>query len=199
MPKRANARTRTMHGPVALAVMMGCLTVAYAVRAQESDSVTVDVGACTELESPEERFACYEARVEAELKERDAAARAAAPEAPAEAPPQVQTAPPPAQTAEPSAHTVQPPTQATDTSNQSAAARDEEPPEIVGVIASLRETVPNSYRITLEDGQVWRQTYPEKYRLRVGLRVTLTPTRWGESYRLSGEGLNGYIQVAKVP
>jgi hypothetical protein len=163
---------------------MGGLLAAHAAPAQEADSVTVDVGQCTKLESPEERFACYEARVETELRERDSAARAGDSRSPG--------------SAESPAQATEPPAQAADASNQSAAARAEEPVEIVGVIASLRETVPNSYIITLEDGQVWRQTYPERYPLRAGQRVTLSPTRWGESYRLEGDGLNGYIQVAKV-
>jgi hypothetical protein len=162
---------------------VGCFIAAHAAPAQQADSVTVDVGECTKLESPEERFACYEARVEAELRERDSVAGATQPQGHGDAEP--------AQTAEPS-------TQATDASNGSTAAREENSPEIVGIIASLRETVPNSYVITLEDGQVWRQTYPERYRLRAGHRVTIRPTRWGESYRLEGEGLNGYIQVEKV-
>jgi hypothetical protein len=162
--------------------MMGCLAAAHA-PAQDADNVTVDVGECTELESPEERFACYEARVEAELKKRDSPAGAVEPEAPADAAP-------PAQTTDTRAQTT----------DGSPAARDEEPPEIVGTVASLRETVPNSYLITLEDGQVWRQTYPKKYPLRVGQRVTLHPTRWGDSLRLTAEGLSGYgyIQVEKV-
>ena len=198
MPKRANGRTRTDRGPAACAVMMGCLTAASAVPAQEAERVTVDVGECTELESPEERLACYEARVEAELRRRDSAAGAAGPESRADAEPSAQTAEPPAETVGPSAQTAEPAANTTEPSDRSTAPRDEGPREIVGVIASLRETVPNSYVITLEDGQVWRQTYPERYPLRAGERVTIRPTRWGESYRLTAERLNGSIQVQRV-
>jgi hypothetical protein len=161
--------------------MAGCLAVALPAPAQETDSVTVDVGECTNLESPEERLACYEARVEAELKRRDSAPAEAAPSSPADPAPN---------------------TQATDagaqSTDRSAAAPDEEAQVITGTVASVRETIPNNYTITLEDGQVWRQTYPEKYRLRAGDRVTIYPTRWGTSFRLESESTRGYIQVARV-
>lgn len=71
-------------------------------------------------------------------------------------------------------------------------------PEIVATVAALRETVPNSYLITLDNGQVWRQTVPMPYRLREGLEVRLYPSRWGDSYRLTNEQLRGYIQVERV-
>jgi hypothetical protein len=170
---------RTEVGPVACAVVAGCLAAALPASAQETDSVTVDVGECTDLESPEERLACYEAQVEAELKRRDSEAAATAPERPADA------APPP------------PRTETRDT-DQPAAAPEAEPVEIVGTVASVRETIPNNYTITLEDGQIWRQTYPKKYPLRAGHRVTIYPTRWGSSFRLESDSVRGYIQVERV-
>jgi hypothetical protein len=172
-------------------VIAGCLAAALPAPAQEADNVTVDVGECTDLESPEERFACYEARVKAELERRDPGAAATAPESPAEEPPSQQTT-------------------ETSKTDQSVAApaeeplKDEEPRkpeesrEIIGTVASVRETIPNNYTITLEDGQVWRQTYPKEYRLRAGHRVTIYPTRWGNSYRLESDSVRGYIQVERV-
>lgn len=50
--------------------------------------------------------------------------------------------------------------------------------EFVGTIASLREREPNAYVITLENGQVWYQTRPERYVMRPGQQVRLYPTRW---------------------
>jgi hypothetical protein len=58
--------------------------------------------------------------------------------------------------------------------------------------------VPDAWLITLDNGQVWRQTYPQAYALRPGVRVTLRPSRWGGAFRLTGDGMNGYIQVEKV-
>jgi hypothetical protein len=72
------------------------------------------------------------------------------------------------------------------------------PPDIVAKVAELRETVPNSLLITLDNGQVWRQTTPEYYALRVGVdvRIYYSP-RW-RSYRLTNEALRRYIQVERV-
>ena len=188
---------RTRAGPVAFAFTLGCLATAYTAVAQQADSVTVDVGECTELQSPEERLACYEARVDAELKRREAAPGAAAVESPADAAPA--ESPTDAGPVESPAEAAPASTGAQE-SNRSESRRDQERLEIVGIVASLTETVPKAWMITLEDGQVWRQTYPERYPLRVGQRVTLHSTRWGDSWRLTAEGLTGYgyIQVERV-
>ena len=68
----------------------------------------------------------------------------------------------------------------------------------MATITALRETVPNAYLITLDNGQVWLQNHPQEYLLQPGQRVTLRATRWGHSYRLSGDSLNGFIQVERV-
>lgn len=85
-----------------------------------------------------------------------------------------------------------------ETSGRQEADEDDESREYVGTIASLRERLPNQYLITLENGQVWRQVYPEHYRLQPGHRVRIYPTRWGTSYRLTVEELHGFIQVERV-
>ena len=48
--------------------------------------------------------------------------------------------------------------------------------DIVGKVTALSKTVPNAWLITLDNGQVWRQTYPEVYPLKPGERVTLRPS-----------------------
>ena len=70
--------------------------------------------------------------------------------------------------------------------------------DIVGKVTALSKTVPNAWLITLDNGQVWRQTYPEVYPLKPGQRVTLRPSGWGVTFRLTGDGMHGYIQVEKV-
>jgi hypothetical protein len=70
--------------------------------------------------------------------------------------------------------------------------------ELHSTISKLNEIVLGRYLITLENGQVWRQMVGKHYRLRVGHNVRIYPTRWGESYRLSAEGVKGYIQVERV-
>ena len=60
----------------------------------------------------------------------------------------------------------------------------------------LRQTVPNAYVITLDNGQVWRQAHPMPYPLRTGLVVRLRETTFG--YRLSAPELHGQINVERV-
>ena len=68
--------------------------------------------------------------------------------------------------------------------------------EIVATVVELRETVPNSYVITLDNGQVWRQTRPLAYPLREGLAVRIYKARWG--YRMTNRELRGFIAVERV-
>jgi hypothetical protein len=72
------------------------------------------------------------------------------------------------------------------------------PAEIVATVTELHETVPNAWLITLDNGQVWRQNTPQRFALKTGQRVTLRTTKWGASYRLSADTLNGFIQVERV-
>jgi hypothetical protein len=142
---------------------------------QDSGPVTVEVSECLELESPDERLACFENRVDTARQEGSAAP-------PAE--PSVTPAP-------------------NDADYDSADKTLDAPspadrPEIVGTIAGLRETVPNAYLITLENGQVWRQMRPKAYPLRAGDAVRIYPTNWGPAYRLTVEGIGSFIQVERV-
>jgi hypothetical protein len=52
--------------------------------------------------------------------------------------------------------------------------------------------------ITLDNGQVWRQKVPKWYPLQPGQQVTLYPTKWGGSFRLTAENLKSFIQVERV-
>jgi hypothetical protein len=83
-------------------------------------------------------------------------------------------------------------------SNQSRRDAQVAPPEIVARVTELHETVPNAWLITLDNGQVWRQNIPQRFALKPGQRVTLRGTKWGSSYRLSAEAMNGFIQVEQV-
>jgi hypothetical protein len=80
------------------------------------------------------------------------------------------------------------------------ARRDDadEQPAFVGKIAALQQTVPNSYLITLDNSQVWRQIQPKWHPLRVGQDVKIYRSAWGASFRLFVDGLSGYIQVERV-
>ncbi|HEY3517108.1 MAG TPA: hypothetical protein VGL98_08670, partial [Gammaproteobacteria bacterium] len=78
-----------------------------------------------------------------------------------------------------------------------AKPEPEEVQEIQALVTELRQTVPNAYLITLDNGQVWRQTVPKMYRLREGSPVRIYMSRW-RAYRLTNEELKGFIQVERV-
>jgi hypothetical protein len=151
-------------------------------HAQEGDRVTIDAQRCIEIAEPTERLACFEAQVDA-ARENDAG-RAPAPAAPGAAT-SPQTQPQPVRTIEVPAQPRQ-------------SARDGEPTEWVGSIASLTERQPGRYLITLTSGEVWLQKVAERYSLRVGQRVRIYNTRWGSAQRLEADGVNGFIQVERV-
>ena len=75
-------------------------------------------------------------------------------------------------------------------------AKKREPIEIVATVTELRQTVPNAYVITLDNGQVWRQSHPMPYPLRTGLVVRVRETQLG--YRLTAPELHGQINVERV-
>lgn len=71
--------------------------------------------------------------------------------------------------------------------------------ELHSTIRELEKIRPSSYLITLENGQVWRQTVAERYTLKVGYVVRIWPARWSKkAFRLSAEGVKGSIQVERV-
>jgi hypothetical protein len=156
---------------------MGACAFGSAARAQEAERVTIDAGRCTEIESPSERLACFEAQVEA-AREGDSPASTTS------------SAPP--QSASSATRTV-------DLSRvRDPDARDGEPNERVGSISSLTERQPNRYLITLDNGEMWMQQVAERYPLRVGQRVRIYASRWGNAQRLEAVGIHGFIQVERV-
>jgi hypothetical protein len=168
------------------AAAIAALVGAHPALGQQSESVTVDVGECVNLESPEERLACYEGRVDA-ARSRGTSADS-----------QPRSAEPPAGAAQ--ENIVDAP-RARDRDSR-RASRDEatEQREFFGIIASLRVTVPNSFVITLENGEIWRQTQPKWYPLQPGQEVRIYSTDWwgSDSYRLSVDRFKGFIHVERL-
>ena len=78
------------------------------------------------------------------------------------------------------------------------AAADAAASDIVSRVKDLHEVLPNALQITLENGQVWRQTVSKHYELRPGAQVRVYRTHWGSASRLSSDTVNGYIQVERV-
>jgi hypothetical protein len=202
-----------------LAVGVALCLASHAAAAQNTPAkVTIEVADCVGLTSPDERLACFDRHVEAARPSRDASPARAPPPAvgvgPAPASVPVAAAATTAAAAQPQAAPVAaasaPPTPPSSTSApggpaENAAARNNPSqsdaaakPEIVATVTELHETVPNAWLITLDNGQVWRQNPPQRFALTPGQRVTLRGTKWGASYRLSAETLNGFIQVERV-
>lgn len=219
MATRNSAFVRVRSGTTAFVATVGAAIacgMAYGnATAQTRDSLEVDVGACVDLDSPAERFACYERSVEAARRSRGESSAPAA----NEPTPSIELRPSTeARTAERPAAAAAPsrPAAGASASNAAAAEREisvradddfgkrtkrqpeEQRPELRSTIVALRETVPNTYLITLENGQIWRQMEGKRYPINVGASVRIYPSRWGGSYRLSVEGINGFIQVERV-
>ena len=129
--------------------------------------MSVDVSECVKLTTPEERLACFEAQVEG-----------------------ARNAPAPATSGNSSASSG---------SREFGQQGDPEPEvqEIEARVTDLRETVPHAYLITLDNGQVWRQTVPKAYGLREGIPVRIYYSRW-RAYRLTNDQLKSFIQVERV-
>jgi len=191
-----------------LLVAIGALLGAQPALAQRGTEVTVEVGECLKIEAPTERLACFERRVD-EARDEDAApatspARGAVTPPAAAATPSVRTAPAEVTQRAPA---VRAPSPADDDSfgrrsssrREEREARDlEQRTELVATVVSVRETIPNSYTITLDNGQVWRQNRPEYYPLQPGHEVRIYPGKIGDSYRLTAPFLRGWIQVERV-
>jgi hypothetical protein len=210
MRQRVTSSATIRRAGLALGVGVAICLGPKASGAQDAPAnVTIDVGDCVSLKSPDDRLACFERHVEAAKPKPDArpapapsavptpaaapqaevAATAAAP-APAAAPPSAVAAAPAPATAPPSAAAAAAPV--------AGSSAPPPPPEIVATVTELRETVPNAWLITLDNGQVWRQNIPQRFALKPGQRVTLHGTKWGASYRLSADALGGFIQVERV-
>lgn len=190
-----------------IAIAAGILAAYGPAQAQDSGKVMIDAAQCMKLETAEARLACYESRAAQAAPARPAEPSPAA-NAPAATAPAAATAAATAPVATTTAATAPAAPAAAAVPSQPApsapprarrAARDTAPAEqIVSRVKEFREFMPSSYMITLENGQVWRQTYPQEYPLRPGLQVRIYGTRWGSASRLSADELKGYIQVVRV-
>jgi len=194
--KKKNGR-RTI-AVIVIAIALGASVLPSAV-AQDPKGLKIDVGDCVALEKPEERLACFEAQLEAA---RQRAAQVSASEATgadaAERTPSSSDAAEPGPGTVPAVHNQKSASEPRSADDGGGAQRSSErqPVEIVAKVTELRETVPNAYVITLDNGQVWRQAHPMPYPLRPGLVVRLRETKFG--YRLTAPELHGQIQVERV-
>lgn len=69
---------------------------------------------------------------------------------------------------------------------------------LVDTITEVKALDATKVLITLASGQVWRQTVGKRFLLREGDTVRITPSAWGEEYRLYVDGKRGFIQVRRA-
>jgi hypothetical protein len=182
-----------------MALLAGAAAIGPAGAQGGGEAVNVDVSECVKLTTAEERLACFEKQVESSRANPSSAGAPADPRTappPSAAPPQAAApptaAPPPSAAPAPSAAT--PPNTAPP---PSSGGGREIPADVEARVAELRETVPHAYLITLDNGQVWRQTVPKAYALRPGDPVRVYFSKW-RTYRLTNERLRSFIQVERV-
>jgi hypothetical protein len=169
--KKRSALPPAVYGTIAI------LAVPCHAQSEASD-LTIDIGECVELVSALERYDCYERLAQAALAADDG----------------VGNGPGAAARPDPAAATLQ----ARQAQSHGPAAQGSEATEVVSAITKLGERRPNEQVITLENGQIWRQTLTKRYPLRIGQEVRIYPTRWGDSYRLSALDRSGFIQVERI-
>jgi hypothetical protein len=195
-----------------------CAGVSQLAVAQEAKGLNVDVERCVRIEKPEERLACFEAQVEAARQRAPSAtaseatgagagviagaSTAASTGAAERIPSSTGAGEPVGLDTAPAGVSQKTTSEPRSAENFGLAERSPEraperaPIEIVATVTELRQTVPNAYVITLDNGQVWRQAHPMPYPLRTGLVVRLRETTFG--YRLSAPELHGQINVERV-
>ena len=169
---------------------------------QESDTprLNVDLTECIEITSDEERFACFQQRADQAVSERPSTTGEAPAEMPRSARQQAPTQPAQPATeraaARPESNSEAPDSRRTQRSERKRERRRRD--EISATITELRETIPNQWVISLDNGQIWQMISPAKYPMRVGQAATLRSTRWGPAYRLTVSELGGQVSVRKV-
>lgn len=177
-------------GLLAVAASAGAALCAAA----QGERLTVEVGQCVDLPTPEQRLACFEAQVEAARG--NAPAERAAPEVAERTSREPVAAPRPATPS--AADEPEPPAEFGFRERRRPEPEPEPIPELRARIADLRETLPNAFLITLDNGQVWRQTRPDPYvSLKVGYDVRINFSRF-RAYRLTSPDMPGYVQVERV-
>jgi hypothetical protein len=65
-------------------------------------------------------------------------------------------------------------------------------------VVDLTEFKPEVWTITLDNGQVWRQLYTQRYNLREGDKITIYRKEGALQFRLEAERFSGMIRVERV-
>jgi hypothetical protein len=188
-----------------LSMMPAALVLAsLAGGVQAQQSFLIDAGPCLALTTPVERLACFEDQVRTAQSLQSVAAAVVT--APTAAQPAASVAPAASAAvapvaAAPAAAASQPAAAVDAAANfglREKPAKDEKAEELLATVASVRQFAPGKLQVTLDNGQVWRQTSADNYKLREGHAVRIYATRWGNNFRLTAKDLGGFIQVERV-
>src|SRR5688572_15903937 len=184
MTKHLASQLRRRSFALCVATSASCAMAGFDLLAQERDRVTIDARRCMEIESTDERLACFEGQVnDARSREQNQSSSPA---------PSTDVAPPRGEQRSPSPAEVSRTPRGDDV--REAPAQNES----FGNIAALERRARDRYLITLDTGAVYEQRFPERYVLRVGQRVRIYRSHWGDSERLQADGVNRFIQVVRV-
>jgi len=192
---------------VAFAVYVPLMTA----NAQAPEGLLVDVESCVTLKSRQQQLECYESQVQAALGARGDEAGSNVPESGNVREPAAGTEsahkPSRAEQREVERRRREADRRQREATAALAAAAEAAVAaedlsytagEIVGEIAAFKEVRPDAYVIQLTNGQIWEQTHPRKYLLRVGAQVRIRPSSWGTSYRLTDPDVGSFIQVTRT-
>jgi hypothetical protein len=173
---------------------------------QAQSQIQTSLRECSAISDNSIRVACYDALARQQGLPGSETVIAAPAAEPAPAPVVVrptQDVAVPAPAATPATQPAPPRTQADqNVTSFGQQARVESNPEgenvLVDTVTNVRQVEPTKVQITLESGQVWRQTIGKTFLIRKGDSVRISGTNWGSDYRMTVAGRPGFIQVSRV-
>ncbi len=174
--------------------MMFATLALFAGSAMAADAALETARRCVQLKDSLERLVCFDRAFADMPAAAPATVASAAPvTAPVKAAPALATAP---------AVVATPPALGDDSVKRSVKAREVEagPTTLTAVITDLRETRPNVFRMTLDNGNVWQQLdLASTFYVKAGDTVKIEKGRMGgyRMARVSGSG-GGWVRVTRV-
>ena len=205
----------TMRIAILLAAAATAVTVTLAPGPAAAQSLPADLLACRDIVAADERLVCYDRAVDRRVDHTGDAPGSTAGEPGASVPPAA-TSPASAQAAAPASA---PPASVADRRSETAplptpeelfgrdsteiqrrvdqATGREELQKITGVVVELIEIAPDRIAVKLDNGQIWRQTVPDRFFLREGHEVEIRRATLG-SYLMNRAGSSRSIRVERA-
>lgn len=185
--------------------MFATALLSPALNAQQDAAVLDQVRQCAQIADSAARYTCYDrATSAAGMRPGSNATQGTSPggNVTQSRIPATRPAPPPAPAPE-TATAVQPSPQGAPFDPPAVAASKQERADATAnnyrdKITELREREPGRFLITLASGQQWLQVESKRYRMRTGQDVRIYPGLFSGSWRMSADGINGFIQVERI-